>query len=88
MSQTSIVTKIWYRGGWCNVNLDKAPKDYRQLRSFLLHNMVNPIRVSKADNEWWYLTESGIFKHVARTLYQLSLSEWLLTILKFNNEKN
>ena len=73
-------TRIWWRDKYINVNPTRPPKDERQLISFLRYNNA-PACFVKTGNAWRKVTKQGSLLYVSRTLYLLSLEEWLETAL-------
>lgn len=69
-------TRIFWRGRYTNVNPTLPPKDERQLISFLRYNNARACFV-KSDNAWRKVTVDGCLLYVSRTLYTMSLEEWL-----------
>lgn len=69
-------TKIWWRDKLITVDPDKAPADERQLISFLRYNNA-PACFVKTGNAWRKITKEQTLLYVSRTLYLLSLKEWL-----------
>lgn len=68
---------------WRNLNPEIPPKSHNELNCFLVWNNA-PMCFFKAQGYWYKLCKDGIPKLVARTLYLLSLKEWLNIAL---NEK-
>lgn len=75
-----IETKIPWRGKLVKVNSDVAPKDTRQLRGFLLWNGARDCFM-KGEGGWYRIGIDGQILFVSRTLYKLSLKEWLTIAL-------
>lgn len=71
-----MITNIWWRGRFINVDIDKAPTDERQLISFLKYNEA-PVCFVKTGNAWRKVNRQGQLVEVARALYLLSFKEWL-----------
>lgn len=78
-----INTRIPWRGKYVKVNPDNPPKDTRQLRGFLLWNNARDCFM-KGEGGWYKLTKDGQILFVSRTLYLLSLREWLEIALNDN----
>jgi hypothetical protein len=78
-----MVTKIFHRGKFKNVDPDKAPKDARELDSFLIYNGTNKVFIRLVGG-WYKVQRDGSFTFISRTLYLLSFKEWLEIAL---NEK-
>lgn len=73
---SKITTKIWVRNRYRNVNPEKAPKETRELDSFLYYNDAAKCFM-KGQGGWYKFTREGSLLFVARALYLLSLKEWL-----------
>lgn len=71
-----IVTRIPWRGNLVNVNYNRPPHDTRQLRGFLLWNNARDCFM-RGEGGWYRLGKDGSINFVCRTLYLLSLKEWL-----------
>ena len=71
-----MVTEIVWRGRITTVNPNDPPKDERQLLGFLAYNNAAKCFV-KTGNAWRKITKEGSMLYVSRTLYLLSLKEWL-----------
>lgn len=71
-----MITKVPYRGKLINVKPDNPPKDTRQLRGFLLWNNARDCFM-KGQGGWYRIGIDGQILFVSRTLYLLSLKEWL-----------
>jgi hypothetical protein len=71
-----MITQIWCRNSFINVNTDKAPTDEKQLISFLIYNNA-PVCFVKTGNAWRKVTRDGCLVKVSRTLYLLSFKDWL-----------
>jgi len=71
-----IVVEIPWRGNLVKVDPEKPPKDERQLIGFLRWNNA-PACFVKTDNAWRKITKEGQLLYVSRTLYLLSLKDWL-----------
>lgn len=71
-----IETEIPWRGKIKNVKIEKPPADTRQLRGFLLWNKARDCFM-KGEGGWYKLGTDGSIKFVSKTLYLLSLKEWL-----------
>jgi hypothetical protein len=71
-----IVAEIPWRGRLVKINPDKSPVDERQLIGFLRWNNA-PACFVKTDNAWRKITKEGDLLYVSRTLYLLTLKEWL-----------
>lgn len=70
-------TTIIWRGSFNHkVNPDKPPKDTRELDSFLFFNDAAKCFL-KGQGGWYKLTRDNKLLYVCRTLYLLSLKEWL-----------
>ena len=69
-------TKVWWNGCRRNVNPDKSPSSIREINVFLVANNA-PMCFFKGSGGWFKLCKDGIPKFVVRTLYLLSLREWL-----------
>ena len=78
-----MITKIWWRDKYINVNPEQPPKDERQLISFLRYNDA-PACFVKTGNAWRKVTKEGSLLYVSRTLYLMSLKEWLQVALDDN----
>jgi len=78
-----MITKIYHIDGYRNVNPKEPPSDARQLDSFLSYNSANKCFL-KGVSGWYKLSEAGGLQFVSRTLYLLSLEEWLAIA---NNDK-
>lgn len=79
----TIVNVVPYRGKLVRVDPDKAPIDTRQLRGFLLWNGARDCFM-KGEGGWYRIGIDGQILFVSRTLYLLSLKEWLNIALKDN----
>lgn len=75
--------KIWVREGWMNINPEKAPRESRQLDSFLFYNNA-PKCFLKGQGGWYKITKRNTLIFVSRTLYLLSFNEWLEIALNDN----
>lgn len=71
-----LATRIWWRDRFITVDPDKPPVDERQLISFLRYNNA-PACFVKTGNAWRKVTKECHILYVSRTLYLLSLKEWL-----------
>lgn len=78
-----MTTRIYHRNRFINVDPEKPPTDERQLLSFLSYNDA-PRCFVKSDNYWRKVTKTGGLLLVSRTLYLLSLKEWLEIALNDN----
>ena len=78
-----MITQIYYRNGYRNVNPSNPPKDQRELYSFLRYNNA-PTCIIKASGGYYRMSKTGTLKYICRTLYNLSLAEFL-TIAKNDN---
>lgn len=76
MKKNRLVTKIWWRDGWCNVKPDKSPIDTRQLDSFLIYNHAAKCFM-KGQGGWYKITKENSLLYVCRALYLLSFKDWL-----------
>ena len=76
-------TTIPWRGKLVTVNEKKPPKDTRQLRGFLLWNKARDCFM-KGEGGWYRIGIDGQILFVSRTLYLLSLEEWLEIALNDN----
>jgi hypothetical protein len=77
-----MITRIFHRERFINVNPNEAPSDTRQLDSFLCYNCARKCFL-KGEGGWYKITAGGV-KFVSRTLYLLSLKEWLEIALDDN----
>lgn len=59
-----------------NIHPERPPIDTRQLRGFLLWNQARDC-FARMEGGWYRLGTDGSIKFVCRTLYLLSLKEWL-----------
>ena len=71
-----LVTKIWWRDKYRKVDPEKAPVETRQLDSFLVYNGACKC-FFKGQGGWYKINKEGQFQYVTRTLYLLSLKDWL-----------
>ena len=78
-----IITKTPWRGKLVNIDINKPPRDTRQLRGFLLWNNARDC-FAKMQGGWYRLSKDGQILFVCRTLYLLSLKEWLEIALNDN----
>lgn len=76
-----MITKIFHRDRFKNVDPDKAPKDARELDSFLIYNGANKVFIRLVGG-WYKVQRNRKFIFISRTLYLLSLKEWLEIALK------
>jgi hypothetical protein len=80
-------TTIWYKGKARNVHPSEPPKDSRELNSFVYWNGAGKCFV-KQSGGWYKITKDNKFLYVERTLYLLSLAEWLEVALDDNFTAN
>ena len=78
-----MVTEIVWRDKIVTVDPNKPPQDERQLLGFLAYNNA-PKCFVKTGNAWRKITREGSMLYVSRTLYLLSLKEWLEIALNDN----
>jgi hypothetical protein len=78
-----MITRIYHRDRFVEVKLNEPPLDARMLDSFLLYNKSN-ICFVRAVGGWYKITRECGLQFVSRTLYLLSLEEWLAIA---NNDK-
>lgn len=78
-----MVTRIWWRDKFINIDPSKPPKDERQLISFLRYNNA-PACFVKTGNSWRKVTKTGGLLNVCRALYLMSFEEWLEVALNDN----
>jgi len=71
-----MITKVFHRDRYVNVNPKKPPTDARILDSFLIYNNANKCFI-RAVGGWYKITKACGMIFVSRTLYLLSLEEWL-----------
>lgn len=83
LSIKDIETEIPWRGRKVKVNPSLAPKDTRQLRGFLLWNGARDCFM-RGEGGWYRLGTDGSIKFVTRTLYLMSLKEFLEIALDDN----
>lgn len=71
-----MVTQIYYRNGWRNVNPEQAPKDFRMLDAFLIYNNAarNIVRIQGV---YYKICMDGVLKFISRALYLVSMAEFL-----------
>ena len=71
-----IITKIWWRDRYREVDPEKPPVETRQLDSFLIHNEA-PKCFMRGQGGWYKLTREGELHFVVRALYLMALKDWL-----------
>jgi hypothetical protein len=71
-----MITNIYYRNNYINVNVDKPPKDLRQLRAFLLANNTRDCFL-KSQGGYYKLELDNKLYFISRVLYLLTLKDWL-----------
>ena len=69
-------TNIWWRDRAITINPDEPPVDTRQLDGFLFWNGA-PKCFVKAQGGWYKMVKGPTLLYVVRTLYLLSMREWL-----------
>lgn len=71
-----LVTKIWVRNNWKNINPDNAPRELRELDSFLAFNSTAKCILKGQGG--YYRIKDGILHFISRTLSSLSFKDWLI----------
>jgi len=82
-----MITKIWHRDAFKKVNPKKPPTDTRMLDSFLIYNNASKCFM-KGQGGWYKISRQESILYVCRTLYLLSLKEWLKIALDDNFTEN
>ena len=78
-----MITQIYYKGSWRNVESTVAPADSRMLEAFLIANTA-PRCFYRVQGAWYKIHTTGLVTFAARTLSHLSLGEWLKLALTNN----
>ena len=76
MDSKPLNNTIWWRGRATIINPKKPPADTRQLDGYLFWNAA-PKCFVKGQGGWYKMVEGPKLLYVVRTLYLLSLEEWL-----------
>lgn len=77
MKESEIIIRTPYRDNWHHkVHIDRPPKETRELDGFLWVNGAAKCFM-KGQGGWYKVTRDGRLLFVSRTLYLLSLKEWL-----------
>ena len=79
----ALTTKIFVRERYIYINPDIAPKEFRELDSFLFYNSA-PKNILRAQGGYYRLTKQNSLLFVARKLDLLSFKEWLEVSLNDN----
>jgi len=77
-----VITSIILNGRKHNVKPDEPPLNSKELNSFCYHNDA-PVCFFKSDGGWYKVIDNNAM-YVIRTLYLLTLREWLEIALNDN----
>lgn len=78
-----MVTKIFVRGAYRKVNPKRAPREVRELDSFLVYNSSSK-NILRGQGGYYRLSRENSLLFVARNLSLLSFEEWLEVSLNDN----